>query len=306
MTEGSVRQCFNSRAGGAPLTVSNWLFAIILGLVQGVSEWLPVSSKTQIILVSQNLLGLNFQQAYTFGLFLEIGTALAAIVYFRKEVWMLIRALVGKGNQQEWELFKFTLVATVATGLVAVPIYVSLDNVSGGYNIGLPMMILGVVLFIDAGVIMYSRSRYADDKNRRALDHLGVKEYVIIGVAQGLAALPGVSRSGTTTSTMLLLNVEAKEAFRLSFIIGILASAAASAVTLVFSRQNVAVGVSDLGTAGILISIGVAFVVSLLLIDSLLKVARKAKIVYLIVALGAIAIAGGLVISFFPLGFNAG
>ena len=286
--------------------MSNWLLGIVLGIVQGVSEWLPVSSKTQIILVSQYLLGLDFQQAYALGLFLEIGTALAAVFYFRREVWMLVRALVGRGSEQEWKLYKFTLVATAVTGVVAGPIYVTVATVSSGYNIGLTMIALGANLFIAAGLIVYSRSRYADDKNRKVLDHLGVKEYVLIGFAQGLAAFPGVSRSGTTTSTMLMLNIEAKEAFRLSFVIGILASAAASAVTLVFSSGNVMAGAADLGTAGILVSIAIAFFVSLFLIDSLLKIAKKAKIVYLIVALGVIAVVGGVIISFFPLGFNAG
>ena len=66
--------------------MSNSLLRIILGGNQGISDWLPVSSKTQIILTSQYLLGLDFQQAYAFGLFLEIGTAFAAIIYFRREV----------------------------------------------------------------------------------------------------------------------------------------------------------------------------------------------------------------------------
>ena len=68
---------------------------IILGIVQGISEWLPISSKTQIIIASTYLIHLTFNQAYTFGLFMEIGTIFAAIIYFRKELYSLIKALIG-------------------------------------------------------------------------------------------------------------------------------------------------------------------------------------------------------------------
>lgn len=288
------------------LSLHQLFLSIVLGIVQGITEWLPVSSKTQIIIVSQYLLGLNFQQAYAFGLFMEIGTVLAAIIYFRKEVWTLIKTLFGKGSAEDWKLFKFVLIATIITGVVAVPLYLMTASITGGYNIGLPMIILGFILFVDAVVILYSRSKYTEDKNRKTLANLGIKEYLMIGIVQGLAALPGVSRSGATTSAMLLLNVEAKEAFRLSFLIGIFASAAAFFVTLIFSHSSVLTAVSDLGITGILVSVVIAAVVSLFLINFLLNVARKARIVYLIIALGIIAITGGIIISFFPLGFSAG
>lgn len=282
------------------------LDSIILGIVQGISEWLPISSKTQIIIVSQYLLGLNFSQAYAFGLFMEIGTIFAAVIYFRKEVWLLIRTLFGKGSPQDWKLFKFVVVSTIVTGLIAVPLYYEVSKISSGYNIGLPMIILGIVLFMDAILIRYSRSKYADDKNRKTIDKIGFKEYILVGIAQGLAALPGVSRSGATTSTMLLLNVEAQEAFRLSFIDMIFATTAAVFVTLIFSHSAVSAAVSDISVTGLVVAILVATGISLLLINFLLNIAKKSKIVYLTAALGAIALIFGIIISFFPVAFSAG
>lgn len=278
----------------------------MLGIVQGISEWLPISSKTQIILVSQYLLGLNFQEAYAFGLFMEIGTILASIIYFRREVWALIRVLIGRGDGDEKKLFKFVVITTIVTGIIAVPLYLLVASISSGYNIGLPMIILGIVLFIDALLIKYSRSKYADDRKRKTLKSVGLKEYVLVGIAQGLAALPGVSRSGATTSTMLLLNVEANEAFRLSFIDMIFATTAAVFVTLIFSRASVAIAVADVTLAGLAVAIIVATAISLVLINFLLNIAKKPKVVYLITALGAIALVGGILISFFPLAFAAG
>ncbi|MDE1861158.1 MAG: undecaprenyl-diphosphate phosphatase [Candidatus Micrarchaeota archaeon] len=282
------------------------IVSIILGVVQGISEWLPISSKTQIIIVSQYILGLNFSQAYAFGLFMEIGTIFAAVIYFRKEVWILIRTLFGKGSASDWKLFKFALISTIVTGVIAVPIYKAVADISGGYNIGLPMIILGMILFMDALLIHYSRTKYADDKNRKTVDNIGLKEYILVGIAQGLAALPGVSRSGATTSTMLLLNIEAREAFRLSFIDMIFATTAAVFVTLIFSGSSVSSTIAQISLAGLAVAILVATGISLLLINFLLNIARKSKIIYLTAALGAIALAGGIIISFFPLAFSAG
>ena len=69
------------------------IIGAILGLIQGISEWLPISSKTQVTVASISLLHLTFSQAYTLGLFFEIGTILAAVIYFRKELLSLVETL---------------------------------------------------------------------------------------------------------------------------------------------------------------------------------------------------------------------
>ncbi len=280
--------------------------SVVLGIVQGISEWLPISSKTQIIIVSTELMHISFQQAYAFGLFMEIGTILAAVIYFRKELYTLIMVLIGRAHGEDRRLFNFVLISTAVTGIIAVPLYLIVDKISGGYNIGIPMILLGLILFGDALLIRHSRSKYAIDKNRKQLSNIGIKEYILVGIAQGLAALPGVSRSGATTSTMLLLNMEANEAFRLSFLDMIFATTAAVFVTLIFSGGSVHTAVADVGIYGLLVSIVIATIVSLFLIDFLLNMAKKSKIVYFIAALGFIALIGGIIITFFPLGFSAG
>src|SRR5271154_441681 len=83
------------------VTSQQVIYGIILGVVQGISEWLPISSKTQILFVSTYLLGLNVNEAYAFGLFMEIGTIFAAIIYFRNELMTLVKALLGHGNGED-------------------------------------------------------------------------------------------------------------------------------------------------------------------------------------------------------------
>jgi undecaprenyl-diphosphatase len=268
---------------------------VIIGIIQGVSEWLPISSKTQVIVSSSYLLKLSFQEAYTFGLFMEVGTIIAAVVYFRKELIEMVQVLSGSKNEAYRKLLVYVVVVTVITGIIGAPLYFVAASVNG-IALGVPMVIVGLVLIADAGVIWYSRKKREKGMNSRKLENLTYRDYLLIGIAQGIAALPGVSRSGMTTSAMLLTNVEPDEAFRLSFLAGIFASIGAFALTLVsrHARSNVAVALHGIGMPGLAVAIVASTVVSLFLIDFLIKIAGKSKIIYVTSALGIIAVASGL------------
>ncbi len=275
------------------MTLIQLLYSIIIGIIQGVSEWLPISSKTQIIVSSSILLKLTYQQAYTFGLFMEIGTLAAAVIYFRKDLVKLVQVLAGSKDQIKRKLFFYVLVVTVITGVIAAPLYLIADSIPS-LALGIPMLIIGLILIGDAALIRYSKKRQQQGKAFRKLENLTIKDYILIGIAQGISALPGVSRSGITTSAMLLLGIEPDETFRLSFTAGIFAAAGAFGLTLVASRQNVAASISAIGVPGLAIAIVTSTVISLFLIDFLIKVAGKQRITYLTAALGIIAIASGL------------
>src|SRR5208337_3504668 len=119
------------------MTIIQLLYSIIIGIIQGISEWLPISSKTQIIVSSTYLLKLTFQQAYTFGLFMEIGTIFAAVVYFRKDLLEMIRVLFGSKDKLQRKLLIYVIVVTLITALIAVPIYLVADSISG-IALGIP------------------------------------------------------------------------------------------------------------------------------------------------------------------------
>jgi undecaprenyl-diphosphatase len=276
----------------AMLTVVQFFYSILIGIVQGISEWLPVSSKTQVLLASSYLLKLDYQQAYTFGLFMEIGTVLAAVIYFRAYLLDLLRVLLGSKDPLKRKLFVYVLVVTVITGIVGAPLYLVADSVKG-VSIGIPMLAIGLVLIGDAFFIRYSR-RNRLGRPPRTFQEMRTRDYIIVGITQGIAALPGVSRSGITVSSMLLLDIEPDEAFRLSFLVGIFASLAAFFLTALVSGANVSQALSIIGAAGLGVAIVTATVVSLFLIDFLIKVASKSSIVYLTAGLGIIAIGSGL------------
>jgi undecaprenyl-diphosphatase len=274
-------------------TILQLIYSLIIGIIQGISEWLPISSKTQVIVSSQYLLNLSFQQAYTFGLFMEIGTIIAAVAYFRREIIEIIQVLLGSKNRAHRKLLVYVVVVTLVTGIIGAPLYLVADSING-IAIGIPMLIVGLVLIADAALIRYSRKRREKGMNLRKLENLTHRDYLLIGIAQGIAALPGVSRSGITTSAMLLMNMEPDEAFRLSFFAGIFAAIGAFGLTLITTRSNVVAAVAAIGLPGLAVAIVASTVVSLFLIDFLVKIAGKSKIIYLTSVLGIIAMASGL------------
>ena len=259
----------------------NPLFAVLLGLVQGVSEWLPISSKTQVLFASTFLFSLPLAVAYAFGLFMEIGSIGSAIAYFRKDIWSLLR---------DRKLLIYLFVVTACTGIVGVPLYYLTDKIlaSNPYNIGIPMILLGLVLIGTGFYIRYSRTK---PKLLAGLGEMKLKNYVIIGIAQGIAALPGVSRSGMTVSTMLLMGVKPNQAFRLSYLAYIPASLGAFFVTLILSRSQVDTAIQVVEPTGVLI----AALVGIFVISYLLKFAKISRIYVVDFVLGSVALIIGII-----------
>jgi undecaprenyl-diphosphatase len=263
----------------------NELYSVILGLVQGISEWLPISSKTQILFASTLLFSLPLAVAYAFGLFMEIGSVGSALVYFRRD----IRSLFN-----DRRLVKYLLVVTIVTGLVGAPLYYLTDRVlsTSPYNIGIPMILLGLVLIGIGFYIRYSRTK---PRLVVGLEEMKLKNYILVGIAQGIAALPGVSRSGMTVSTMLLMGVKPEQAFRLSYLAYIPASIGAFFVTLLLSRSQVNTAIQVVEPAGILIAIATSALVGIVVISYLLKFAKKSRIYVVDLVLGAIALVLGII-----------
>lgn len=263
----------------------NELYAIILGLVQGISEWLPISSKTQILFASTLLFSLPLAVAYAFGLFMEIGSIGSALVYFRRDIRSLFK---------DRRLVVYLLVVTVITGLVGAPLYYLTDKVlsTSPYNIGIPMLLLGLVLIGTGFYIRYSRTK---PRLVVGLEEMRLKNYIVIGIAQGIAALPGVSRSGMTVSTMLLMGVKPEQAFRLSYLAYIPASLGAFFVTLLLSRSQVDTAIRVVEPTGVLIAIATAALVGIVVISYVLKFAKTNRIYVIDFVLGAIALVLGII-----------
>ncbi len=244
--------------------------SIIIGILQGLLEWLPVSSEGNLVIVLVGVFGLSAEETISTAIFLHIGTGLAALLYFRKEV---IEILIGRTADQADLRLKLFII-TMLTGLVGFPIYMWL-NIS--LAIGEILLALTGIALIITGLLQREASR-----QEQTGSELTWPISIILGAAQGLAIIPGLSRSGLTTSIMLFKNFTGEEAFKISFLMSIPASfAAAFGMMLVddFSPDPLAA-----------FSALIAAIVGYLAIDALLRLARRVSFWKICIGLGALAV----------------
>jgi len=262
--------------------------ALILGIVQGISEWLPISSKTQIMIVSSLLLKLDMSEAYSLGLFLESGSLLAAIIYFYREIEEIALGIIGR-SRRGLRIFLYLIVVTLVTGAVGVPLYLFVEENVRGFIIGIPMILLGIALIFNSLIIKISNKG-----GGKSFESTGIRHWLVVGISQGIAALPGISRSGMTTSAMLFMGLSAEEAFRLSFLALIPASAGASALTLLMGKSTY-IALGRIGYPGALTAMLSSTLVSLAVIRSVLRFARRSRVYRITFVLGIIAAMSGAI-----------
>jgi len=181
--------------------------AIILGIVQGIFEWLPISSEGQSMLILLNALKMNVDEAISVAIFLHVGTSLAVIIKFKDE---FISILSGSDR----ELTRIIVVSTACTGLTGLPLYFILKSTFSG---GTAATVLIGVMLILTGIILGLNKQ----SGHKTIDSVTLPDMIILGLVQGFAILPGISRSGVTMTTLLLRNVEQKTALVISFLISV-------------------------------------------------------------------------------------
>ena len=244
--------------------------AIILGLLQGLLEWLPVSSEGNMVLVLVTLFRLPVEETVSTAIFLHLGTGFAALIYFREEVTKILLGATPEYADLRAKLF----IMTMLTGIVGFPIFMWI-NISVAYG-EIILAFTGLAL-IATGILQ----REAAKREKKGAE-LTWPLSIILGAAQGLAIIPGLSRSGLTTSIMLFRDFTGEEAFRISFLMSIPASFAAA-----FGLMIVEGFTPDMYSA---LSAIIAGAVGYLVIDALLKLARKISFWKICVGLGTIAV----------------
>ncbi|MFW5934622.1 MAG: undecaprenyl-diphosphate phosphatase, partial [Halolamina sp.] len=167
-------------------------------------------------------LGRSPEAGVAFALLLHLGTALAATVYYRADIRDVLTLLPSRrpANDTEGEQATVTFLAigTLVSGVVGIAAYVTLVDAVSELGGGVFIALIGVLLVLTGAFQYLSQDRLGEGRTPTVLDA------VLVGVAQGLAILPGISRSGMTTGTLLLRGHEGTEAFRFSFLLAIPAS----------------------------------------------------------------------------------
>lgn len=203
----------------------NFIQAILMGIVQGLSEFLPISSSAHLVFTSnfykvmKNIpIVQSSNEEVFFDIMVHLGTLIAVLIFFRKDVAKILKAMwhalrIKDWSDKEAKLGLFIVAGTVITVALALPI-----NEIAEKLVYKPA-IVGILLFITGFTLLYSE--YKSKKIETKTDSVDLKTSILIGLAQGLAALPGFSRSGCTIATGLFCGLDRVTAARYSFLLSI-------------------------------------------------------------------------------------
>jgi len=199
------------------MTPVSWLEAIILGIVQGLTEFLPISSSAHLLIVGQLFFdGRDPGAAFT--AVSQIGTEMAVIVYFAKDIGRIIskwfQALAGRVSQKDPDVRMgwMVIVGSIPIGILGVLFEDAIDNT-------LRNLWITATMLAGVAIVLAVADRLA--KNERTLDNLTWRHAIFLGLWQALALIPGVSRSGATISGGLFMGYRREAAARYAFLLAV-------------------------------------------------------------------------------------
>jgi len=241
------------------------LQSIFLGIVQGLTEFLPVSSSGHLVFF-QSLFGLKEPPLF-FDVMLHLGTLFAVVIYFWTDIWKIVQGIVAtlkrkEKGQNQAKLFLWIILATIPTGIMGLLFKDWFESLfSKPKVVGVMLLVTGLVLWL---------TRWAK-KERRDIEKMGWVDSVLIGIAQGVAIIPGISRSGATISTGLFCGLDRELSGRFSFLLSVPAILGA---TFLESRK-IGPGIEvQTGLLGMM----VAFFVGLFSLTLLIRIIKMGKI----------------------------
>jgi undecaprenyl-diphosphatase len=242
------------------------LKSIILGVIQGLTEFLPVSSSGHLEL-AKGILGNEYsaEESMMMTVVLHFATALSTVVVFRKDLLQIFKGLFQFQWNEELQFSLKIIVSMVPAAIVGVLFDEQLETFFSGQ-----VLLVGLMLVLTAGLL------YLADKAKDTGKKVGFSHAVIIGVSQAIAILPGISRSGATISTSVLLGIDREKAARFSFLMVvplIFGKIAKDVISPEFSFQGLDVTALSLGFLA-------AFGTGLLACTWMIQLVKKSKLVY--------------------------
>ena len=249
----------------------NWLQALILGIVQGLTEFLPVSSSGHLE-IGQALLGTSGEENLTFAILVHVATVLSTLVVLWREVAQLFR---GTFTTLQWNAEK-NYVAKILVSMI--PVFVVgmffKDQVESFFGNGL--LLVGVCLLITASLL--ALSEWLQKKRQGAGHEVNYKDAILIGIAQACAVLPGLSRSGSTIATGLLCGVKKESVAQFSFLmvlIPILGEAMLDTLKLIKGEEVV-----NLDILPAVVGFVAAFITGCLACRFMIEIVRRQRLIW--------------------------
>lgn len=264
----------------------NWLEALILGIIQGLTEFLPVSSSGHLEL-GKALLDVQAQEDITFTVVVHGATVLSTIVVFFREIWDLLKGgLKFKWNEETQYLAKI-LVSMIPVLLVGFLLEDFVESFFGG-----KIIFVGAMLIVTA--VLLSLTWFLRDKLHEG--KIGYGSALMMGVAQAIAVLPGISRSGATIATGILLSRNKKEVAQFSFLMVLIPIIGANLMSLM-KYDSAAAGEAVVGSIPLLIGFLSAFISGWLACSWMINIVKKGKLIWFAVyclIVGLVALGTGI------------
>lgn len=244
----------------------NSIEAIVLGIIQGLTEFLPVSSSGHLEL-AKTILGDNSvpEESLAFTVVLHFATALSTLVIFRKEVFQIFKGLFQFQWNEETQFSVKIIVSMIPTAFIGLYFEEELASLFGGQ-----VLLVGFMLFITALLLLLA------DKAKDTTKNVTFFNALVVGVSQAIAVMPGISRSGATISTSVLLGIDRTKAARFSFLM---------VVPLIVGKviKDLAGGeihFSSAETFPLVIGFFAAFISGLLACKWMIALVKKSKLTY--------------------------
>lgn len=252
-----------------------------MGVVQGLLEWIPVSSEGQLLVIAIEIYNISPESALSLAIWLHFGTLFAVLLKYKTE-WL---KLINLKDESVADLRSLVIYATLGTAMVALPLRLLINDIIDNSTIkSVILLVIGIALIFTGGLMMKSKEIIGS----KVIGDLSVKQKLLIGMSQGLSIIPGISRSGTTIGAFLLLKINKEDSFKASFIISVpavLGAVGVDIMILIFEGNGTS---TELSIYGIIISIFFAFIIGYVTIEAILAIVKNYDFSVITIIIGII------------------
>ncbi|MFW9787059.1 MAG: undecaprenyl-diphosphate phosphatase [Candidatus Thorarchaeota archaeon] len=258
------------------------LWQIIVAIIQGLVEWLPISSEGQVVFFLFNFTPVSQNDILSLVVWLHLGTALAVVARYPRVILDIL-------SLKDKKLFRLLLVATLCTAITGVPLYFFLEGVITPEHGELLNFVVGVLLLVTA-IVLYLPTRNGESDLQDTEGEVENQEAAATGLVQGLAVLPGLSRSGVTISALLMQKIDKETAMKFSFLMSVPAVLAILLLDILTGSTLPA----NTAPFDLFIIEAVVFITGLVSMEFLVRLAKRVSFWKLCLVLAVIAILFGI------------
>ncbi len=245
------------------------LEAIILGILQGLTEYLPVSSSGHLAIGSA-LFGIDAEQNLTFTVAVHVATVFSTLVVLGKEIIQLFKGLFKFRLNEETRYFLNILISMIPIGIVGIFFKDKVEDIFGS-----GLLIVGLMLLLTAVLLSFAHFYKPREKSK-----IGMRDAFIIGIAQAFAVMPGLSRSGSTIATGLLLGNKKSTLAQFSFLMVIPPILGEALLDIIKMTKGVESVVGGIPVMTLLAGFMAAFISGCIACKWMINIVKKGKLVY--------------------------